>query len=154
VLDLTRPGLRRRLTLAVIRLHGFVYRVSGGRVLGRVAGMPVLLLTTTGRRTGRRRTTPLTFFRDGDEVVLVASAGGSDRAPAWALNLAAGPRAEITVGSETRPVRARQATPGERDRLWPVVTRTYPGYARYQARTAREIPLLLLAPESTPQPGA
>jgi deazaflavin-dependent oxidoreductase (nitroreductase family) len=116
--------------------------------------MPVLLLTTTGRRTGRRRTTPLTFFRDGGEVVLVASAGGSDRSPAWALNLAARPRAEITVGSETRPVTARTATAGERDRLWPVVTRTYPGYARYQARTAREIPLLLLAPEPAPQPGA
>lgn len=154
MLDLTRPGPRRRLTLAVIRLHAVVYRVSGGRMLGRVAGMPVLLLTTTGRRTGRRRTTPLTFFRDGDDLVLVASAGGSDRAPAWALNLADRPRAEITVGSETRPVTARQATPGERDRLWPVVTGTYPGYARYQARTTREIPLLLLAPESTPQPGA
>ncbi len=87
VLDLTRPGWRRRLTLGVIAVHRALYRASGGRLLGRVAGMPVLLLTTTGRRTGRSRTTPLTYLRDGDALVLVASAGGSDRPPAWSLNL-------------------------------------------------------------------
>lgn len=148
MLDLARPGLRRRLTLAVIALHRVIYRATGGRVLGRVAGMPVLLLTTTGRRTGRRRTTPLTFFRDGDAHVLIASAGGSDRTPAWALNLAADPRAEITIGRRTQHVACRTASPDERDRLWPVITQTYPGYARYQERTERVIPVLLLTPSA------
>jgi deazaflavin-dependent oxidoreductase (nitroreductase family) len=145
MLDLRRPGLRRRLTLAVIRLHAVVYRVSGGRVLGRIAGMPVVLLTTTGRRSGRRRTTPLTYLRDGSTIVLVASAGGSDRPPAWARNLRARPEAEIRDGRRTRRVIARVADADERALLWPLVTATYAGYARYQARTTREIPLFLLS---------
>lgn len=146
MLDLTRPGLRRRLTLALIGLHRVLYRASGGRVLGRVAGMPVLLLTTTGRRSGRRRTTPLTFLRDGDALVLVASAGGSDRPPAWSLNLVAQPRAAVRVARSVMAVTARVASPSERARLWPVIVATYPGYARYQSRTARQIDVLLLSP--------
>ena len=117
-------------------------------MLGRVAGMPVLLLTTTGRRSGRRRTTPLTFLRDGDALVLVASAGGSDRPPAWSLNLVAEPRAAVRVARSAMEVTARVASPSERARLWPAIVATYPGYARYQSRTAREIAVLLLTPLS------
>jgi deazaflavin-dependent oxidoreductase (nitroreductase family) len=146
MLDLTRPGWRRRLTLAVIAFHRVVFRASGGRVLGRVAGMPVLLLTTTGRRTGRQRTTPLTYLRDGDALVLIASAGGSDGPPAWSLNLDAGPEVVVRRGRRTERRRARRASVAERDRLWPEITATYQGYARYQARTAREIPVYLLEP--------
>lgn len=128
------------------RLHLAVQRLSGGRLLTSVAGMPVLLLTTTGRRTGRPRTTPLTYFRDGDDLVVVASNGGSDAPPAWSLNLRAQPAASVRIGSATLAVRARMASPDERARLWPEITATYPGYARYEQRTERTIPLFLLTP--------
>ena len=128
------------------RLHLAAQRLSGGRLLGRIAGMPVLLLTTTGRRTGMPRTTPLTFFRDGGDYVVVASNGGCDTPPAWSLNLVARPEAWVRIGSSSSPVRARMATPEERARLWPTITSTYPGYARYEERTERAIPLFLLTP--------
>ena len=106
--------------------------------------MPVLLLTTRGRTTGRRRTRPLTFFRDGDAIVVVASNGGADRPPGWSLNLRAEPRASVRVGRASFAVEASLATDAERERLWPEIVATFPGYAGYQERTARPIPLLLL----------
>ena len=139
-----RASLRRAAIRAAGRTHLALYRASRGRVLGSVAGMPVLLLTTTGRRSGRTRTTPLTFFRDGDEVVLIGSFGGSDRPPAWWLNLQAQPRAMIEIGTTRKAVTARAASAEERERLWAVITGTYSGYARYQQRTARRIPVVLL----------
>lgn len=126
--------------------HRFVYRATGGRVVGRAAGMPVLLLTTTGRRSGKARTTPLTFFRDGNDIVVIASFGGSDVPPSWWVNLRHDPRARVTIGRRRAAVTARIATDAERERLWPQITRTYPGYARYQERTARQIPVVLLTP--------
>lgn len=144
----TRERLRRFLIRALSRVHGAIYRTSRGRLLGRLAGMPVLLLTTTGRRTGRRRTATLTYFRDGGDLVLIGSFGGSDLPPAWWLNLQADPKASVLIGGTTSTVTARAATVEERDRLWPLVTTTNPGYARYQERTARPIPVVLLMPES------
>jgi deazaflavin-dependent oxidoreductase (nitroreductase family) len=141
------PGLRRSTIRALGAAHKFVYRLSRGRLLGTIAGMPVLLLTTTGRRSGKARTTPLTFFRDGADLVLVASYGGSDRAPAWSLNLEHDPRAVVEIGRGRVRVTARRATSEERDRLWPVITATYAGYAAYQLRTKRRIPVLLLTPD-------
>ncbi len=129
--------------------HRTIFRASGGRLLASAVGMPVLLLTTTGRKTGRLRTTPLTYFRDGSDFVVVASFGGSDRPPAWWLNLEREPRAVATVGRERLRVTARSASAAERERLWPVITRTFGGYAAYQRRTAREIPLALLTPDET-----
>ncbi len=126
--------------------HRTVYRASGGRLLGRVAGMPVLLLVTTGRRSGRRRTTPLTYFHDGHDLVLVGSFGGSDLPPGWLLNLRAEPHAVVHVGARRIDVRAREATAAEHERLWPQITGVHPGYARYQRRTARRIPIVLLTP--------
>ena len=126
------------------RSHRAVYRVSRGRLLGRVAGMPVLLLTTTGRRSGRAPTTPLTYFEVGDELVIVASNGGEERAPAWWLNLSADPEATITIGACSYSVAARAATDEEHERLWPVITATYPGYAAYEQRTTRPIPVVVL----------
>ena len=123
-----------------------VQRLSGGRLLASVAGMPVLLLTTTGRRTGKARTTPLTFFRDGDDLVVIASNGGSDEPPAWSLNLVAHPEASVRIGSTRIEVRARMATPEERARLWSEITATFAGYARYEQRTTRTIPVFLLTP--------
>lgn len=148
MLDLARPGLRRRITLTVIALHHAVYRASGGRVGGRVVGLPVLLLTTTGRRTGRLRTTPLTYLAEGRSLVLVASAGGSDRPPAWSLNLEAQPEVVVRRGRTLTPMTARPASPAERARLWPRIVEAYPGYGRYQERTERTIGVFLLDPRA------
>ena len=107
--------------------------------------MPVLLLTTTGRRSGRARTTPLTYFESGEELVVVASNGGEDRPPAWWLNLRHDPGARVTIGSGAEAVTARAATAEEYEQLWPTITRTHPGYAAYARRTTRPIPVVLLA---------
>jgi F420H(2)-dependent quinone reductase len=128
-------------------------RLSRGRLLAEVAGMPVLLLTTTGRKTGKPRTTPLTFFRDGDDYVVIGSNGGNERAPQWWLNLEANPRASIRVGGDELSVTARLAPPEQRERLWAEITATYAGYARYEQMTTRRIPVVLLAPRSTDGPG-
>jgi deazaflavin-dependent oxidoreductase (nitroreductase family) len=114
--------------------------------------MPVLLLTTTGRRSGKARTTPLTFFRDSTDLVVVASNGGADRPPGWALNLQQTPRAIVEIGTDKMAVTARQASRQERERLWIVITATYAGYARYQERTARLIPVVLLTLEGRQLP--
>jgi F420H(2)-dependent quinone reductase len=143
----TRERLRRFLIRAMSRAHGGVYRASGGRLLGRVAGMPVLLLTTTGRRSGTPRTAALTYLRDGADIVVIGSFGGSDLSPAWWLNLQRDPQANVLIGGTTSRVTARAATAEEHDRLWPLVTTTHPGYARYQGRTARLIPIVMLTPE-------
>ena len=129
------------------RTHGGVYRASGGRLLGGVAGMPVLLLTTTGRESGKPRTAALTYFRDGADIVVIGSFGGSDLPPAWWLNLERDPRASVLIGRTASKVAARAATAEEHDRLWPLVTAAHPGYARYQERTARLIPIVMLTPE-------
>ena len=145
----TRERLRRFLIRAMSRAHGGLYRASGGRLVGRVAGMPVLLLTTTGRRSGKPRTSALTYFRDGADLVVIGSFGGSDVSPAWWLNLQREPQASVLIGVATSRVTARTATAEEHDRLWPLVTTTHPGYARYQERTARLIPIVMLTPEGT-----
>ena len=142
----TRERLRRFLIRAISRTHGGLYRASGGRLLDRVVGMPVLLLTTTGRRSGKRRTVALTYFGDGADLVVIGSFGGSDLPPAWWLNLQRDPQASVRIGGTTSTVTARAATTEEHDRLWPLATRTYRGYARYQERTSRLIPIVMLTP--------
>src|ERR1700733_11262493 len=121
-------------------VHTAVYRMSGGRVSGEAGKVPVLLLTTRGRKSGKQRTTPLLFIRDGEDVVVVASNGGMDWFPAWWLNLQRQPAAMIEIGRERRAVTAGKADPERRARLWPEFTERYPGFLRYEARTAREIP--------------
>jgi deazaflavin-dependent oxidoreductase (nitroreductase family) len=138
---LVRKGLK-----TVGAVHKALYRASGGRVGSMVAGLPILLLTTTGSKTGKRRTTPLCFFADGDDLVVVASNGGMDWFPSWWLNLEREPRASVQVGRDRRSVTARQATPEERARLWPQVTAITPVYLKYERRTQREIPLGILEP--------
>ena len=125
-------------------IHRGVYSASSGRIGSRIAGMPVLLLTTVGRRTGRRRTSPLTYFEEGGAIVLVASYGGRPRNPDWFENLLANPEVDVLIKGQTSTMRARRATPEERARLWPRIVETYHGYARYQAKTSREIPLAVL----------
>jgi len=126
-----------------------VYFASGGRLGREIVGLPVLLLTTTGRRSGRRHTVPLTYFEDAGAIVLVASYGGRPYHPAWFLNLEAHPEVEVRIGRERRAMRARRATAEERARLWPRVVSDYDGYRQYQEKTAREIPLVLLGPVSS-----
>ena len=108
--------------------------------------MPVLLLTTNGRRTGKLRTTPLTFLRDGADLVVIASNGGSDRPPDWSLNLQHDPHAVVQIGRDKSTVTAKTASPDKRERLWPVITAAYQGYATYQQKTTRQIPVVLLIP--------
>jgi deazaflavin-dependent oxidoreductase (nitroreductase family) len=109
--------------------------------------MPVLLLTTTGRWSGRQRTAALTYFRDGADLVVIGSFGGSDLPPGWWLNLQRAPKASVLIRGTTSKVTARTATAEEHGRLWPLITAAYPGYARYQERTARLIPIVMLTPE-------
>ena len=127
-------------------LNNVVYRLSGGRILGSFDGNPVLLLHHVGRRSGEPRVTPLLYLPDGDELVIVASMGGTPKHPAWFHNLKAGPDAEIEVGRERRAVLARVADAEERARLWPRLVEHYPGFGAYQGRAEREIPVVILAP--------
>jgi deazaflavin-dependent oxidoreductase (nitroreductase family) len=127
-------------------LNTWLYRLSGGKIAGSMKGAPILLLTTTGRKTGKTRVTPLLYLRDGENLVLVASKGGSPSHPVWFLNLEANPDVEVEVGRTRERRRARRATSEERERLWPKVVEMYRGYADYQAKTTREIPLVILEP--------
>lgn len=129
------------------RVHRAVVALSGGRILGRAAGMPVVVLTTTGRRTGRERSTVLTVpVTQGSTMVLVASYAGDDRHPQWYLNLRADPRVTVAGAGGRRDMSARTATGAEVAELWPRVVAAYAGYDRYRARTDRDIPLVILEP--------
>ena len=125
--------------------HMYLYRATHGLIGHRIPGLPpMLLLDHVGAKSGVKRTAPLLYIRDGDDVVIVASKGGFHKHPAWFHNLRANPDTTVQIGSERRPVHARVATPEERERLWPRVVAAYGDYARYQERTDREIPLVIL----------
>jgi deazaflavin-dependent oxidoreductase (nitroreductase family) len=128
-------------------IHRPVFRLSKGKVLGKGAGMPVLMLTTTGRKSGQKRatmlTTPLQF---GDSIVLVASRGGDDHHPAWFLNLQANPTVQVEMGGATRTMTARIADTAEKAELWPKIIADHHNYAGYQAKTDRDIPVIVLTP--------
>lgn len=109
-------------------------------------GMGTLVLTTVGRKSGEKRSVPVYFVRDGARLVLVASNAGDDRDPAWYLNLVAQPEVGIVVGRSREQRRAREATGDERERLWPELVRRNPGYARYERRTDRRLPVVILDP--------
>ncbi len=129
---------------AVTTVHSFVYRISNGMLGGRMANSPVLLLTTTGRRSRKQRTVPLLYLMDGTNVVLVASNGGAVRHPTWWLNLQSKPEAWIQIKRIRRRVKAEQASAADKQRLWPRLTAMYPGYKRYQEITDRDIPVVIL----------
>ena len=141
-----RRSVIRLYTRVVCTIHDLLYRRSAGRVGGRFQGADVLLLTVTGRKTGRRRTTPLMYRLDGDDLIVAASNGGMGWTPSWWLNLRANPFAEVQHGGEHRHVRAAQADPAERARLWPLMNQTWSGFDGFQRRSARQIPLVNLRP--------
>jgi deazaflavin-dependent oxidoreductase (nitroreductase family) len=142
--DRSWPVLRR-----LMGVHTALYRATGGLVGHRVPGSPpMLLLDHVGAKSGKRRTTPLAYLDDGDDVVIVASKGGHPRHPAWFHNLKAHPETTVQVGHEKRPVTAKVATQAQRQRLWPKVVALYSGYDGYQKRTEREIPLVILKPRT------
>ena len=122
-----------------------LFRLTNGRVGGRMGRAPVLLLHHVGAKSGKRRVSPLIYVEDGDAVVVVASKGGVDKNPAWFHNLRANPDTEVEVPREgRRRVRARVASDEERERLWPKAVATYKPYAQYQTYTTRKIPLVIL----------
>jgi deazaflavin-dependent oxidoreductase (nitroreductase family) len=123
-----------------------LYRLSGGRIGGKINEAPVLLLTTTGRKSGQARTAPVVYLADSANMVVIGSNAGHNRAPAWSLNLKANPEAEVEVGRERRPVRARVAVGEERADLWRKHSEQYSGFDEYEARTDRDIALFVLEP--------
>ena len=144
-----RPARKTdRATRLFTGAHVFVYRFSGGKLGGSMGKGPVSLLTTTGRKTGLQRTTPLLYLKDGENLILVASYGGAPNHPVWWLNLQANPQTEVEVGNKKLPMTARQADAEERKRLWPLLVAMYPGYAEYEKKTTREIPVIILSPRS------
>jgi deazaflavin-dependent oxidoreductase (nitroreductase family) len=122
------------------------YQETNGEVGYLWNGVPTLLLTTTGRRSGLPRTIAIIFGRDGDDYLLVASKGGAPKHPNWYLNLAANPEAEIQVRGERLRVRARTASEAEKPRLWQIMAELWPNYDVYQTRTERVIPVVVLTP--------
>ena len=143
---MARAIRRNWLTEQIWKLHGFLYRVSGGRVGARVVGLPVLMLTTKGRKTGEPRTCVLTYLPKGRAAVVFASNAGEPRHPAWWLNLLADPHATVQRGSERFTAVAREADGEERQRLWDEIVHAYAGYAEYAERTNRRIPVVILEP--------
>ena len=136
-----KPGTIRLIG----RLHAWLSRLAGGKLDHAFARAPLMMLTTKGRRTGRSRTTPVLYFQDGPDLIVVASFGGNDMHPAWYLNLEECPEAEILINGERRRVVARRVSPEEKNVIWPRLVEMYPNFAVYQQRTNREIPLLKLS---------
>jgi len=126
--------------------HAGVYRATGGKLFGRMGKSPILLLNTVGRKSGRKRTSPLLYVVDGENFVIIASKGGAPTHPAWHLNLRANPDAMVEVGDREVRVRAEEADSEEKTRLWQKMVEMYPTYDDYQEKTEREIPLLVLHP--------
>jgi deazaflavin-dependent oxidoreductase (nitroreductase family) len=130
----------------LMRAHAAIYRATNGRI-GNLPGVPPLLLIEhIGARSGKKRTTPLVYMPDGENMLIVASKGGYDKNPGWFHNLRAHPDTQVQIGSKRIPVHARVADATESERLWPKAGEYNPDWERYRHRTEREIPLVLLEP--------
>lgn len=127
-------------------VHTLIYRLSQGRIFGRISTGPVLLLTTIGRKTGKQRTTPLIYLQDRERLVIVGSAGGEHTHPTWVLNLQSRPEALVQVGRRKLLMRSEIAEGAERERLWPQLTAMYHGFEEMQQATSRRIPVVVLSP--------
>ena len=134
------------LISVIVGLNIGVYRLSGGRIMGKMGAAPILLLTTTGRTSGRPRTVPLLYLKDDKNFAIVASFAGAPKHPAWYRNIEANPKVDLQVGRERFSGVARRASTEEKARLWPSLVAIYPAYADYQKRTTREIPVVIVSP--------
>ena len=130
----------------ILKVMIFLYNVSGGRIGGKMGKVPVLLLTTTGRKTGKQRTLPLVYIMDGSAYVITASAGGADKHPGWFFNIRSNPQATIQVKDKHIKVTAEIAGPEKKPELWARLVEVAPNFAGYQKRTSREIPMVILHP--------
>jgi F420H(2)-dependent quinone reductase len=137
---------RNKVTEAIWIVHRFLYRVSGGRIGGRAVGLPVLMLTTKGRKGGEPRTSVLTYLPKGRSAVVFASNAGEPKHPVWWLNLVADPHARVQIGSDVTAMIAREADGEERRQLWDELLGASPSYAEYERRTTRRIPVVVLDP--------
>lgn len=154
-MDRTKQSMKMRGTWRaglMDRMHRRIYRLTGGRVGGRMSDdegdSPILLLTTTGRLTGKKRTHPLLYIADDTRYVVVASNAGADNDPAWFLNIQDDKCVEVQVGKDRSPATARIAASDERDALWPRLLKMYSGYDAYQADTDRVLPVVILEPHA------
>ena len=139
------PAIRRTPLIEFFwAIHRWLYQKTGGRLGSTILGNAVLLLTTTGRKTGKMRTTALTYLHDDGRLVVIASNAGERRHPAWFLNLMSHPRATAQVGPMVLTVHGREAVGDERERLWSRIVEMDRSYAEYQARTTRQIPVVVL----------
>lgn len=140
--------LAKRVLRALVGAHAFVYRRTGGRISGNMGVAPVLLLTTTGRKTGQRRTLPLSYLADGDRYVVVGAMGGAPKDPAWVHNLRNNPRVLVQVGAAVGEMRADVARGEERARLWGRINAlSEGGFEEMQRKTERQFPVVVLSPE-------
>ena len=135
--------------------HKFFYRLTGGLIGSRLPGVNprVLLLTVTGRKSGKLRTSPMVYWRDGERLVVVGSNNGKDQHPSWYWNLKTNPRATVQTGRDKLPVTAEEAAGEERERLWKKVTENHPLFAEYQRRTSRQLPVFILTPAGDGEAG-
>ena len=138
-----------KVAYQIMRVHDTVYQGTNGWIGHRLMGLPSLLLHTVGAKTGKARTSTLTYARDGDDYLVVASNGGAPRSPSWYHNLKANPDVEINVGPKRFAVTAQPVLPGDpdRERLWSIVTKYNKAYPNYQKRTSRPIPVVRLTPK-------
>jgi F420H(2)-dependent quinone reductase len=140
-----KSSLFWRLFNNSVKAHTAAFRLTGGRIGGRIVGGPILLLHHVGAKSGKKRISPLLYLPDGDRMVIVASKGGYTKHPGWFHNLKANPDTVVELPREGKvAVRAREAPPEERGELWPRVVNLYKGYAAYQKSTSRQIPLVVL----------
>jgi deazaflavin-dependent oxidoreductase (nitroreductase family) len=148
--DHTLSRFSMAMPAAALRISGKMnvplYRLSGGRVGGKVGRAPVLLLTSTGRRSGQQRTAPVLYLKDGERLVVIGSNAGNKKAPAWSLNLKSNPDAEVEVGRKHSLVRARVTEGEERAELWRKMNEQYAGFDAYDANTSRDIAVFVLEP--------
>lgn len=128
----------------ILKIAVYLYNVSGGRIGGKMGKMPVLLLTTTGRKTGKQRTLPLIYIMDGSAYVITASAGGADKHPGWFFNIRSNPQVVIQVKDTQIKVTAEIAGPEKKSELWARLVAVAPNFAGYQKRTSRDIPMVIL----------
>jgi len=132
--------------MLIFNVMVFLYNVSGGRIGGKMGKVPVLLLTTTGRKTGKQRTLPLVYIMDDSDYVITASAGGADKHPGWFFNIRGNPQATIQVKDERIKVTAEIAEKEKKSELWARLVEVAPNFAGYEKRTSREIPMVILHP--------